>query len=308
MVAKGSMMAGRATFRTAVGASLAAAMTLGTGVSAGANAIGPPAVYAHQGGAGRAPENTLGAFRQAHTELGPRGVWLEMDLHRAADGVAVIHDATLDRATNCVGRVLDKTLADLALCDARATFPGWPTFEGVPSFQAVLAEGKPAGWRIMPELKSIPGEPDFEPSCHSLASAFVNLVSGAGFPAERVVAQSFWPPCLEWVEALGPAAGLDIPTAQLSPARLPNTPVPVPATVNGLVAPARRVEVVAPEYTTPDLNGATVALIQALGRQVVPWTVDAQADIDMLVDWHVDGIISNDPWLVYERIDVAFGP
>ena len=72
-----------------------------------------PAVQAHRGGPVLAgvptfPEETMPAFRNAAEEL---GVVLELDAKLTKDGVpVVIHDATLDRTTNCTGAVVEKTL------------------------------------------------------------------------------------------------------------------------------------------------------------------------------------------------------
>jgi glycerophosphoryl diester phosphodiesterase len=63
------------------------------------------------------PENTLAAFRDAanlwHADM------LELDLRASADGHGVvIHDETVDRTTNGSGRVADMTLAALQQLDA----------------------------------------------------------------------------------------------------------------------------------------------------------------------------------------------
>lgn len=85
----------------------------------------PPAIIAHRGLEPGVPENTLAAFRQSVA----RGVEIiELDLRTTRDGhIVVIHDATLDRTTNCGGLVEDRTLAALKKCSA-----GWPTHPGEP--------------------------------------------------------------------------------------------------------------------------------------------------------------------------------
>lgn len=83
----------------------------------------PLAIIAHRGLAQDVPENTLAAFRQSVS----RGVEIiELDLRTTRDGqIVVIHDATLDRTTNCSGLVEHRTLAALKKCSA-----GWPTHPG----------------------------------------------------------------------------------------------------------------------------------------------------------------------------------
>jgi glycerophosphoryl diester phosphodiesterase len=75
-----------------------------------------PLVIAHRGGAGLWPENTLFALQEA-VKL---GVDLsEIDIHMSRDGVLVaIHDESVDRTTNSKGLVQELTLAELKSLDA----------------------------------------------------------------------------------------------------------------------------------------------------------------------------------------------
>jgi glycerophosphoryl diester phosphodiesterase len=80
-----------------------------------------PLVVAHRGGAGLAPENTLGACLRA-VALGVDAV--EVDVRLTADGVPVLlHDATLDRTTSGRGAVAAWMVAEVRGLDATATFP-----------------------------------------------------------------------------------------------------------------------------------------------------------------------------------------
>jgi glycerophosphoryl diester phosphodiesterase len=44
-----------------------------------------------------------------------------------------------------------------------------------------------------------------------------------------------------------------------------------------------------------DLTAAQVKEAQSLGLKVLPWTVNQRADMARLIDWKVDGIITDDP-------------
>ncbi len=79
-----------------------------------------PMSFAHRGGAGIGPEDTLEGFR-AGLEAGA-GV-IELDVHQCRSGeLVIIHDPEVDRTTNGSGRVSDMTLTELRELDAGFTF------------------------------------------------------------------------------------------------------------------------------------------------------------------------------------------
>jgi glycerophosphoryl diester phosphodiesterase len=78
---------------------------------------GAPLLFAHRGGAGLAPENTLAAFRGAVEGWGADV--LETDVHLSRDGeLVVIHDDTVDRTTDGTGAVAELGWAELRDLDA----------------------------------------------------------------------------------------------------------------------------------------------------------------------------------------------
>ena len=290
---------------------LVAALTVAMAAPAGALTINlrigvtpatPPVVYAHRGGAGLAPENTLGAFRQAQSQFGARGVWLEMDTQLTADGQLVImHDDTLDRTTTCSGTVISHTLASLAGCDASKSFPGWHLgFEPIPTMQQVLTEGRDHGWRLFVEIKDIPGEANFDALGQNAANVLIPLIDSIGFPHDRIAIQSFWPFALDRVKQLAP----DIATCFLTSSTLPSAPkgVGIPVTFNALYSLLRGYTITAPADDTADLNATTVSLAHTLGRRVVVWTPDTPDAIARDLGYTVDGVISNRPDLVYAAL------
>jgi glycerophosphoryl diester phosphodiesterase len=77
-------------------------------------------VFAHRGGGGLIPENTLEAFVYS-ARMGVDV--LELDVHSTADGTLVVHhDASVDRTTNGQGRVNEMTLEALKKLDAGYVF------------------------------------------------------------------------------------------------------------------------------------------------------------------------------------------
>ncbi|MCJ8010351.1 glycerophosphodiester phosphodiesterase [Paenibacillus sp. KQZ6P-2] len=92
---------------------------------------------AHRGFSGKAPENTMAAFRMAIAE--PYVQWMEIDTQLTIDGIpVVIHDFSLDRTTNGIGKVKDYTWQQIHRLDAGS----WKSrdFHGerVPSLEEVL--------------------------------------------------------------------------------------------------------------------------------------------------------------------------
>lgn len=267
-----------------------------------ASAVETPKLIAHRGGAGLWAENTMGAFRNAHSLFSIAGVpgWIELDVQFTSDDVlVVIHDATLDRTTNCTGAVVEKPASEVTQCDAD---PNPAVVDPVPGFAQVLAEGRVAGWRLVVEIKDIPGEPGFDPDCNELADALIADVFTAGFPTHDILVQSFWPLCLERMEQKQPAIETLLLTSSSTIndlARLA-TPVPLgfPLTSNVVFSTLRGYEYSAVDQHSPDLIGPIVDVAHLLERKVVVWTVDEPARMAELAAIGVDGIISDRPDLL----------
>ncbi len=79
-----------------------------------------PLVFAHRGGGGLIPENTLEAFVYS-ARMGVDV--LELDIHSTSDGTLVVmHDAAVDRTTDGRGRVNELTLEAIKKLDAGYVF------------------------------------------------------------------------------------------------------------------------------------------------------------------------------------------
>jgi glycerophosphoryl diester phosphodiesterase len=115
-------------------------------------------VVAHRGAAAQAPENTMEAYRLA-VEAGADAI--ELDVHLSQDGqMALIHDDTVDRTTDGVGRIDGFTMAGLRRFDAGARFAaadGSTPFAGkglkIPTLPEVL-DWLPDGVGLVVEIKA----------------------------------------------------------------------------------------------------------------------------------------------------------
>lgn len=167
----------------------------------------PPLIIAHRGLSARFPENTLAAFAAA-LDAGAEMMELDVTLTRDRQ-LVVIHDDTVDRATDGAGTVSAMTLADLRRLDAGSWFD--PRFAGerIPTLDEVLALARGrAGVNI--EIKASAVEADFPADAveHQVL-AVVRRFS----MVDAVVVSSFEPKCLRRLAAMaGPRPRLAVLT------------------------------------------------------------------------------------------------
>ena len=246
--------------------------------------IGPvrPLVFAHRGGRALGPENTIPAFDLGMAS-GADG--LELDVHLSADGrVVVCHDPTLDRTTDSAGPVAERTAAELAAVNASLRYGVdlehvWTgPRAGIPTLDEVLARYPAA--RVIVEIKA---------GTAACATAVVEAVRATG-AIERVCVGSFSLPAVQTVRALEPrlATGaaqregqwaLYRSWAGLSPGRVPYRAFQVPER-------AGRLTVVTPRF---------IRAAHRRGLTFQVWTVNGEADMRRLLEWGVDGLITDRP-------------
>lgn len=242
-----------------------------------------PLVFAHRGGARLAPENTMPAIDHGMA-LGSDG--LEIDVQLSADAIpVVIHDHLLDRTTDRTGPVKALTAAELARVDAgyRFELDGRHPFRGqgigVPMLAEVLA--KHSKTRIIIEMKG--GEP-------ALARAVAASIRQAD-AIERTCVGSFYQGSIDALRAEHP----DITTsASQSEARwtLHRSWVRWP-----FFGKQPYVAFQVPEHSgrMRVVSKAFVRQVHRQGHVLQVWVVNDRDDICRLLDWGVDGIISDRP-------------
>ena len=173
-------------------------------------------VVAHRGASGRAPENTIEAFRLG-VEDGADAI--ELDVHLTADGqLAVIHDETLDRTTDRTGRVAEQAMDQIREADAGATFTR-PDDSGYPF------AGQGLTVPTLPEVLSwLPNEVGLviEIKARAAADAVVEAVRDHPVrEGERLIVISFDEATIERVRELNPeirTGYLLVPTQPIEPA------------------------------------------------------------------------------------------
>lgn len=274
----------------------------------------------HRGTRGNAPENTLAAFDRA---LAIGVDTLELDVGLTADGVVVVlHDLALNPAItrDASGRwlpagqgplVRSLTLAQLQTYDVGRIRPDTPyakTFatqqprdgERVPTLSAVfdLVKARGASVRFNIETKVDPTRPGDTASPEAMVQALLKVVQDAGM-ASRVSIQSFDWRTLRLVQKAAPAIPtvcLTVQSANSDSVRDGRWTAGLRLEEHGSVPKVAKAAGCA--TWSPNAGAVTQELVneaQSLGLQVIPWTVNAPADMDRLVGWGVDGLITDYP-------------
>lgn len=283
-------------------------------------------LQAHRGGRGLLPENTLPAFENA-LRLGV--TTLELDTGISRDGVVVIgHDPRLnpDIVRGPDGRWLEGkgpaihslTFAELQQFDIGRLNPAGNYAKRFPQqrpvdgtryarladlFAMVRRQGDDR-IRFNIESKLSPFERDETVGPEEFVDALLTVIEAHGM-SRRVTLQSFDWRTLKIAQQKAPA----IPTVYLSAQQkfLDNINADGregSAWTAGLNARdfggsvARMVKAAGGAVWSPffgDVDGDKVRDAQSLGLRVVVWTVNEQQDIERMLDFGVDGIISDYP-------------
>ena len=231
----------------------------------------PPAVVAHRGYSSVAPENTLTAIEQG---IRSGADLVEIDAHTTADGVPVLmHDQRVDRTTDGTGDVAVLSAEYLAGLDAGSWFA--PAFVGepVPTLAQALDAVKGSGSTLLLEVKG--------PETAAQVQAMLELVRERDM-VEEVLLQSFDTDVLTYARAADEDIALGLLRGSLDA---------------DPVAVARQYDVVAynPSAGALAARPEAVTALNAAGVAVMPYTVNAPAQWDALVDLGVDGLITDRP-------------
>jgi glycerophosphoryl diester phosphodiesterase len=251
----------------------------------------PPLVFAHRGSSAALPEHTLAAYVRALDE-GADGV--ESDVRLTRDGHLVcVHDRRLERTSNGRGRVSARTLAELDELDFGSWHPATDSAE--PDFTRVLtldrllhavrAAVKPV--RLLIETK--------HPSRYGadVERRLVDLLAAHGLLDDarhvHVTVMSFSPLALRRVRELAPT----LPTVQLlellPPGMRPQR-LPFGSRIAG------------PGIGLVRARPGLVPALRAAGTEVYVWTVNEPSDVSLVLEHGVDGIITDRPRYVLDRL------
>ncbi|MDO9437614.1 glycerophosphodiester phosphodiesterase [Hydrogenophaga sp.] len=277
-------------------------------------------VQGHRGARGLAPENTLAGFERA---LAIGVTTLELDVVLSAEGVPVIsHDAVPnpDITRDASGRWLQSrgkpfnrlTLEEIAAWDVGRINPASAyardfneqlAIDGqrIPTLAALFERVRRLGAshvRFNIELKMNPARPEQSPAPDAFVRAVLKVIKAHDM-ATRVSLQSFDWRVQKAAQQLAPGMPLSYLstqsprfnsletgtwTAGLRLAKFHDAPAMVAAAGGKLWSP---------QFS--DLDQRVLQSARSLGLRVIPWTVNDTQDMARLIDWGVDGIITDYP-------------
>ncbi len=237
--------------------------------------------FAHRGGAGDWPENTLPAF-EAAVALGYR--YVETDVHVTADGYLVaFHDSSLDRVTDHDGLIAD--LPWRVVGEARVAPPPGSSAAGAP---IPLLEDLLGTW---PRLRV-----NIDPKADSAVGPLLEVLRRTD-AWERVCVGAFSDRRLARIRRLsGDQVCTSLGPRDIARLRLAGTGVPV-----GRFA-AACAQVPARAAGRKLVDHRFLAAAHSRGLAVHVWTIDEPAEMTRLLDLGVDGIMTDRPGVLKDLL------
>ena len=247
--------------------------------------ISRPLVFAHRGGGGLFPENTLEAFKYS-AQMGVDV--LELDVHSTADGTLVVmHDSRVDRTTNGNGRVSEMTLAEVKKLDAAyqftpddgKTFPYRGKGITIPTLQEIFDSFPEMTFNVEPKQ----AEPSVtKPLCEMIRTRTMT---------EKVIVGSFRQTAIDEFRAECPEVATSATPSEVSEFLAlykmglgesyspPMQVLQIPERVGSL-------QVVSKDF---------IETARKLNLQVHVWTINETEDMQRLLEMKVDGIMTDYP-------------
>ena len=240
-----------------------------------------PIIIAHRGASAFAPENTISAFRMA-SELKADGI--ELDVKLSKDGkMVVIHDQSVDRTTNGHGLIKNLMYEELSKLDAGNYFSKNYLGEKIPLLKNVFEQVD--NLLINIEITNYSSIRD------GLAEDVCTLVKEMNME-KRVIFSSFHPFNLMTTRKMLP----EVPVALLA---LPNAA--------GMLQRSFLFRWLSPKFIHPyfsDVSRKYINTQHMHNRKVNVWTVNNKNEMIRLVDAGCDGIITDNPTLAREVLEI----
>lgn len=243
-------------------------------------------VIAHRGANRFAPQNTISAFVKA-AELGSDGV--ETDVRVTKDGHLVLcHNATVNGTSDGRGKIKDHYLGELFNYDFGAWFGSKFENTAIPTIDDFLSAMKNNPVSILDiELKPNKGENEF-------VERIINRVKEYGL-GEKLLISSFDEGILSRVKEIDPS----IKTGYLYPSS-------VNWAMTKIIDPVKKAAESKIDFLLPHSSYVTKKIIDKAhekGIKVACWTVNKLETIDKLYEMGADGVITDYPDIMKNKID-----
>lgn len=243
-------------------------------------------VISHRGANRYAPQNTLPAFEKGYA-LGADGY--ETDVHITKDGKIVLcHNYTIDETSDGCGEIANKTLADLKGYDFGKYFSD--KFKGteIPTIDEFLSFVATTDITVLNiEIKS-PKQGET-----AIVSETIKAVKEHGL-FDKLLISSFDPKLLVEAKKIDKSCktGFLYAPNHMIFFRMAHKPVAFAKEIGA--------DALHPYFRL--VNKQYVKAAHDAGIMVNPWTVNAEKDIDRMIDLGVDGIITDFPDVVSGKL------
>lgn len=283
-----------------------------------------PLIYGHRGARGELPENTMPSIRH----LVENGIFaVEIDVQNTADSVAILHhdpeistnlakDENGDWLDQTGPKIIESTYSDLLSYDLGALKPGTDYQKkfpdqlvmddvSVPSLETFcewLSEQPDFVANI--EIKSYANRSDLGDSPSGLARTVITTLEKYGVSEHAIISSFDWRVLTECRRldnqiTLGFLSYFDRPNPPMQPNIYTGSPWMAGAHWSGDKTSLPKIiknlggQIWAPFFQ--DITKEHVAMAQQIGLIVNVWTVNEEADILTMIDYGVDGIITDFP-------------
>jgi glycerophosphoryl diester phosphodiesterase len=234
-----------------------------------------PAIIAHRGASAYAPENTIASFELAILQKADA---IELDVWLTRDGhVVVIHGPDLDRTTGFHGSVSSITLDQIKKLDAGSHFDSAYKQERVPTLCEVF---EAVGQKIIIDIEL----KNYTSFSSALPEKVAETVKKHNLQT-RVFFSSFNPITIRQIQRW-----------------LPDTPTGLLALhgIKGLLSRSALAQVFHYQSLHPyyaDVNPSLVSWLHEQEKRLYAYPVNEPEDMHRMVEFNVDGIITNNPLL-----------
>ena len=241
-------------------------------------------IIAHRGASDDAPENTVAAFQLGWEQKADA---CELDIRLSKDGrIVAIHDSTTRRTARVSRRVSAQTLEKLRSLDAGSWKGAQWKGERIPTLEEVLGT-VPDGKRLFIEIKCGPEVlPEMERVLNASGkNAQQSVIIGFDFATMKQAREHFPHSAIYWVASPKKWSGGKRPSADALIAKAKS------ANLDGLDLDRRFA-----------IDGEFVSRVKDAGLKLCVWTVNDAAVAGKLVALGVDGITTNRPLWLRERL------